>query len=112
MTLDEIERELLEQLADLEHQQWIEWAGTIMKQEPISEERRNRWLKLFGSYKDLSENVKEQDRKWARKIIKIYRTHIVKLLGRIIEEAYDKDFGTYDYKAIADKVISLVKDEK
>ena len=36
----------------------------------------------------------------------------VKLLGRIIEEAYDKDFGTYDYKAIADKVISLVKDEK
>jgi len=34
-----------------------------------------------------------------------------KELIEIVEQAHDKDFGTYDYKTIAEKVIELVKNE-
>lgn len=62
----------LEQLAALEHEQWIEWAKALLKSEPgISKERRERWEKLFVSYADLTEDSKEQDRVYARKILKI-----------------------------------------
>ena len=62
---------LLEEISELEHKQWMEWAKTILKEEDISEEREKRWKKDFKDYKDLPEDVKEFDREWARKVIKI-----------------------------------------
>ena len=62
----------LEQLADLEHQQWMAWAKALLKSEPgISKERKERWEKLFVPYSELSEDSKEQDRVYARKILEI-----------------------------------------
>lgn len=62
----------LEQLASLEHDQWMEWAKSLLKAEPgISKERKERWEKLFVPYKDLSESSKEQDRVYARKALEI-----------------------------------------
>lgn len=62
----------LEQLASLEHDQWVEWAKSLLASEPgISASRRERWEKLFVPYKDLTEESKEQDRVYARKILKI-----------------------------------------
>jgi len=66
-----IEEKLLEELSELEHKQWMKWAKTILKEEDISEERGKRWKKDFKDYKDLPEDVKEFDREWARKVIKI-----------------------------------------
>ena len=64
----------MEQLAALEHDQWIEWAKALLKSEPgISKERKERWEKLFVPYKDLSEESKEQDRVYARKIIELMK---------------------------------------
>lgn len=70
---DEGDRDrLLERLAALEHQQWAEWASTLMTTEDISEGRRERWTRLIGAhYDDLSEAEKQQDRVWAEKVLKI-----------------------------------------
>lgn len=69
------ENPLLEQLASLEHDQWIEWAKSLMKNEKISDERKERWEKLFIPYLNLSEESKEQDRVYARKIITILKKY-------------------------------------
>ncbi len=63
------ENQLLEELASLEHDQWIEWAKSLLENEEISDERKERWKKLFIPYSELSEKSKEQDRVYARKII-------------------------------------------
>lgn len=64
--------EFLEEIADLEHQQWVSWAKALLKKEPgISKERQERWKKLFVPYQELTEGSKEQDRVYARKVLKI-----------------------------------------
>ena len=63
---------LIERLAELEHQQWSQWAGKLIDQEPhLSIERVERWKKLFGPYSELSEEWKDYDRAWAQKVIDI-----------------------------------------
>lgn len=69
----DIEKDIIEKLADLEHQQWMLWAKDILKSEKINEERAKRWKDLFIDYKDLSEEMKDKDREWARKAYKIIK---------------------------------------
>ena len=84
------EKGLLERLASLEHEQWCEWSKSIAKDinnlleliptEDLDVEeltffmdqnaRLNRWAKLRVPYEDLSEMWKEEDRKYARKVLK------------------------------------------
>lgn len=64
-------KEKKEALAELEHEQWMEWARYIAGAEPISPERLERWNKLFVPYSQLTEEQKDQDRKWADKIINL-----------------------------------------
>lgn len=61
--------DLLEKLAEAEHDQWIEWSKAIASE--VSESRRKRWEKLWIPYQDLSEDMKEEDRKYARKILNL-----------------------------------------
>lgn len=61
--------EVLERLAEHEHNQWIAWSKQISKSENISKDRLVRWKKLWVPYSKLSEQEKEQDRKWARKAL-------------------------------------------
>jgi len=49
----------------------MEWSKEIAMTEPISEERKVRWKKLWVPYHQLPESVKEQDRVWARKVMAI-----------------------------------------
>jgi hypothetical protein len=63
---------ILEKLSEIEHEQWMEWSKSVSKE--VSEERRNRWEKLWIPYKDLSEEMKELDRKFARKVISILKS--------------------------------------
>ena len=60
---------ILEKLAELEHDQWIEWSKDIASKESLSKERINRWKKYWVPYSELTEEVKEQDRKYARKVM-------------------------------------------
>jgi hypothetical protein len=63
--------ELLEKLAELEHKQRADWAINIMKTENISHKRTRRWDSMLIEYKYLTEEQKEQDRIYARKVINL-----------------------------------------
>lgn len=64
---------ILEKVSSEIHIMWMTWAKEVLKKEKsISKERINRWEKeCFLPYQELSEKMKELDRKFARKIIKI-----------------------------------------
>jgi len=68
---DKSNEELIEKLAALEHEQWMQWAKDILKTEDINKERTERWEELFVPYAELTEEMKEEDRKWARRVLSI-----------------------------------------
>lgn len=51
----------------------MDWAKSIIKTENISKERVKRWKTLFIEYKNLSEEMKNLDREWAKKVLKILK---------------------------------------
>ena len=67
------DEEIIESLAELEHEQWMKWADTIMQTEKISDARFARWASCMIPYTDLTEEMKEFDREWARKALAILR---------------------------------------
>lgn len=60
-------------LAELEHDQWVEWSQAIFASENISEERHKRWSKLWVPYGELTEEEKDQDRKYADRVIEVLK---------------------------------------
>jgi hypothetical protein len=72
---EEKEAELIEQLASLEHDQWISWAQSICSAETISAVRADRWERLWVPYAELTEKMKDQDRKWARKAFNLMKNY-------------------------------------
>jgi hypothetical protein len=86
--------DLREELANLEHEQWMKWAKDILKSEDISEDRAKRWEdECFKPYEKLSEKMKGFDREWADKVIKI-----VKKYGDLEKEAHYVPIGQDDVK--------------
>ena len=67
------DEEIIEPLAELEHEQWMKWADTIMQTEKISDVRFARWASCMIPYAELTEEMKEFDREWARKALAILR---------------------------------------
>jgi hypothetical protein len=61
--------ELLEKLAELEHRQWMSWVRAVGKD--VTPQQQAKWAPLMIPYSELSENSKEQDREWARKVLEI-----------------------------------------
>jgi hypothetical protein len=62
---------VIEALAALEHEQWMTWSKSIVEAEVVSPKRYKRWVPLWVPYSELSEEMKERDREWARKALKI-----------------------------------------
>jgi hypothetical protein len=61
---------VIEQLAAIEHQQWVHWAQALIADEPgLSPQRIKRWQHDFIPYSELSEERKELDRTWARRAL-------------------------------------------
>lgn len=60
---------LLEKLAELEHEQWIEWSRDVATKEKLSDGRIMRWHSFWIPYSQLNEEIKDSDRKYANKII-------------------------------------------
>lgn len=75
--------ELIEELAELEHEQWMEWSKSVIDEimgGPMKtkaemrddiHELHLRWLKCWKPYPELPEKAKEKDREWAKKVIEI-----------------------------------------
>lgn len=102
------EDELLEKLAELEHEQWIDWSQAIIKdlnrligiskknkQDMTTSDyafideqksRIRRWNRLNCPYDELSEDMKESDRGYARKVIEAFNQ-----MGDM-EEVIDPDY--------------------
>lgn len=74
---------LIEELSKLEHDQWMEWASTLMAKEQLSEARCERWQKFMVPYSELPEDVKEFDRAWARKSAAVILKYL--LLGKFTD---------------------------
>jgi hypothetical protein len=62
-------QELVEIFAALEHTQWTFWSKALAAREHLSPERVERWKSLWIPYDELSEENKEFDRIWARRIV-------------------------------------------
>lgn len=81
------DKELIEKLAELEHNQWWEWTKLVMldflviieqskdnkEVYKIAKDRVLKWQKNYLPYFDLPEEVKEHDRIWARKVLEIIK---------------------------------------
>lgn len=67
------EEELKEKMAELEHKQWMRWAETLILRENLSPNRVERWNKLFVPYHELSEEMKDEDRKEADIVLTLIR---------------------------------------
>ena len=66
------EQELLEELARLEHEQWATW--TIYFLDNMNIENLRKWeVQAETVYEKLSEQEKESDRFWARKVLEIIK---------------------------------------
>jgi hypothetical protein len=68
---------LREELAELEHTQWMTWSKDLAKRNALSKERLDRWQKLWIPYSELSELEKDMDRVWADEILKIVDTYLL-----------------------------------
>jgi len=66
-----LDKELYEELASLEHDQWVGWAKDIAETEDINSERLARWKDLFVPYAELPDKEKEKDREWVNKVMNI-----------------------------------------
>ena len=65
---------MLEKLAELEHKQWIYWSQEVAFKEKISAERKKRWMEFWIPYENLTEEAKELDRQWARKVFDLFQS--------------------------------------
>lgn len=74
-----LDKELIEELANLEHRQWVHWSKKIAEAENISDPRLKRWKETWATvYDDLSEQAKIEDKFWAIEAIKIVINHFQK----------------------------------
>jgi hypothetical protein len=66
--------QLREELADLEHEQWVHWTEYMLAN--LTPENIERWKgQCLRPYSALSEREKESDRTWADKVLEILATY-------------------------------------
>lgn len=73
--VDLMHHNVRECLAALEHEQWMQWAQSILKTEHISPDRVQRWGSLMIPYDDLTEDQKDADREWADRALQCVKEH-------------------------------------
>ena len=64
--------DILEEIASLKHDQWMDFAKDLIESEDLSEERVTRWKSLMVPYSELSEENKEKDRVHAKKVMSLF----------------------------------------
>jgi len=64
----ELSKALEEKIAELEHNQWWSWSEKLSRDIEIPELVKERWEQCWKPYSELTEEQKEEDRFWARKV--------------------------------------------
>lgn len=65
--------ELLEALAEIEHEQWTHWSQAAAAN--VAPPLRDQWQRSWVNYAELPDELKEADRVWARKVVSLFREH-------------------------------------
>ena len=63
--------DLIEALAEIEHEQWRHWSQAVAPK--VLTGIRDSWQKSWVDYAELTEELKEADRVWARKVVALLR---------------------------------------
>ena len=63
--------ELVEALAEIEHAQWLHWSQAVAADVGVA--TRAKWQRSWVDYAELTEDLKEADRVWARKVVTLLR---------------------------------------
>jgi hypothetical protein len=63
--------DLVELLAKIEHVQWMHWSQAVAAE--VSTRTRAKWQRSWVDYAELSEELKEVDRIWARNVVMLLR---------------------------------------
>lgn len=107
--LQEIEKELMEQLADIEHQRWADWQKHVHSKCGVDVHGNliipmalvDRWEEqIFAKYEDLSEEDKEKDRVQVRRYLPLFTQSLERYGKGLMEEAKKriaKEKVTVDY---------------
>jgi hypothetical protein len=84
--------QMIEDLAELEHQQWCHWTKYFLDSMENGFSDFDKWRKQSKTkYKDLSEEDKEKDRKWARKVLSVMYESARKEAEKIKQKDNKKD---------------------
>jgi hypothetical protein len=75
MKIELTQSNITEKVASEIHVIWMTWAKELLENEnDISEERKERWeTECFKPYAELSSQMKDLDRKFAKKILRIVK---------------------------------------
>jgi len=65
--------DLIEALARIEHEQWMHWSQAVAAD--IVDATRVKWQRSWVDYAELTDDLKEADRAWARKVVTLLRQH-------------------------------------
>ncbi len=63
--------ELVEALAEIEHEQWLHWSQAVRAE--VNTETLGKWQRSWVDYDELTDDLKEADRVWARKVLTLLR---------------------------------------
>lgn len=63
--------DLVEALARIEHDQWMHWSQAVAAD--VTAVPRDKWQRSWVDYAELTEDLKEADRVWARKVVALLR---------------------------------------
>lgn len=63
--------DLIEALAEIEHEQWMHWSRTVASE--VTDATRGKWKRSWVNYDELTDDLKEADRVWARKVVGLLR---------------------------------------
>ncbi len=66
--------EAREKMAELEHEQWMQWSKAIAnnpKEFYVDKPKLVKWMDCWKPYAELTEEQKDQDRVWADKILSL-----------------------------------------
>ncbi|MEK6883881.1 MAG: hypothetical protein AABY22_29900 [Nanoarchaeota archaeon] len=98
-------QEILELLAEVEHDQWCKWTNYFLDYHNDKENLRKWSRQARQSYSQLSEKEKDSDRKWAKIVINIFRLQAIQevktcekfdFIGKVSERELCKLRGYYD----------------
>ncbi|MEK6879870.1 MAG: hypothetical protein AABY22_09700 [Nanoarchaeota archaeon] len=88
--MKQINDEIVEELAELEHQQWSHWTDHLLSNQNV--ENVARWMmQIETPYKDLSEKEKESDREWAKKAYRIATSKLIQEFKVLVSDNLEND---------------------